>query len=131
MKLPPAQPDMKEHYVKVLLFKREKKTPSPVQFSHKYATTFHSTLVPGSVTISWTNTCLQESEGTSGEVHISLRPVLLLERARSWETSSGTGERYRNSRQASPSRPRAALSNRFTTASPGSGKGSRENSTQQ
>lgn len=113
-----------KHYVEVLLFKRKKRR-------HKYAIAFHSTFVPGSVTTNWTNTCLQEFEGTSGDVQISLRPVLLLERARSWETSSGTGERYRNSRQASPSRPRAALSSRFTTTSPVSGKGSRENSTQQ
>lgn len=94
-----------------------KKINFPVQFSYKYISVFYFTFIPGSVMFSWTNTCLQEPPGSAGEVQISCRPVLLFNRARSCGAPAGSGARYQNSRHASPSSPRGALSNVFTATS--------------
>lgn len=100
----------------------QKKTNFPVQFSCKYISAVYFTFVPGSVRFSWTNTCLQEPPGSTGEVQITRRPVLLFNRARSCGAPAGSGGRYQNSRHASPSSPRGALSNVFTATSPVSEK---------
>lgn len=89
----------------------------PVQFSYKYISVFYFTFVPGSVMFSWTNTCLQVPPGSAGDVQISRRPVLLFKRARSCGAPAGSGARYQNSRHASLSSPRGALSNVFTATS--------------
>lgn len=96
-----------------------------IPYTVKYAVVRLFTLVPGSMMIRGTNTCLQESLGRAGEVQISSRPLLLFSKARSSDPVAAAGTRYQNSRHASPSSPSGPLSNILTTASPGEKKANR------